>query len=304
MWLAGYTNQNEPRDERQRWVLTRADTTYGGNAMTAAAPQPDLRAVKGRQQATWSAGDYARVGNIILLTAELLCEAVDLRGGQRVLDVAAGSGNAALAAARRFAEVTATDYVPALLEEARKRAVVEGLSLTIQEADAEQLPFPDASFDVVLSTFGAMFAPDHEQVARELMRVCRPGGKIGMTNWTPEGFLGDFFRTMGKHVPPPAGVRSPMLWGSEEHLRNLFGEAVNLNVTRRIFVFRQRSPRAWIDYFRTYYGPTLKAFESLDEARQGPLVADLEALIARHNIADDGTMIVHAEYLEIVATRR
>jgi len=272
--------------------------------MTAAAPQPDLRAVKGRQQATWSAGDYARVGNIILLTAELLCEAVDLRGGQRVLDVAAGSGNAALAAARRFAEVTATDYVPALLEEARKRAVVEGLSLTIQEADAEQLPFPDASFDVVLSTFGAMFAPDHEQVARELVRVCRPGGKIGMTNWTPEGFLGDFFRTMGKHVPPPAGVRLPMLWGSEEHLRNLFGEAVNLKVTRRIFVFRQRSPRAWIDYFRTYYGPTLKAFESLDEARQGPLVADLEALIARHNIADDGTMIVHAEYLEIVATRR
>ena len=269
------------------------------------APAPDLQAIKGRQQATWSAGDYARVGNVILLTAELLCEAVDLRGGQRVLDVAAGSGNAALAAARRFADVTATDYVPALLEEARKRAAAEGLTLAFQEADAERLPFPDASFDAVLSTFGAMFAPDHEQVARELLRVCRPGGKIGMTNWTPEGYLGDFFRTMGRHVPPPAGLRSPMLWGSEDHLRRLFGDGVSdLAVTRRLFAWRQRSPRAWIDFFRAYYGPTLKAFASLDGARQDQLVADLEALIQRHNVAGDGTMVVHAEYLEVVAVRR
>ena len=157
---------------------------------------------------------------------------------------------------------------------------------------------------MVLSTFGAMFAPDHAQVARELVRVCRPGGKIGMTNWTPEGYLGDFFRTMGKHVPPPAGVRSPMLWGSEGHLRALFGDAVDLQLTRRTFAFRQRSPRAWIDYFRTYYGPTLKAFESLDEAGQAALIADLEAMIGQHNVANDGTMVVHAEYMEVVATRR
>ena len=273
--------------------------------MSTLTQAPDLQAIKGRQQLTWSAGDYARVGNVILITAELLCEAVDLHGGQRVLDVAAGSGNAALAAARRFADVTATDYVPALLDEARKRAAIEGLTLACEEADAEQLPYPDASFDVVLSTFGAMFAPDHAQVARELLRVCRPGGKIGMTNWTPEGYLGDFFRTMGQHVPPPAGVRSPMLWGSEAHLHTLFGDGVSeLIVTRRMFVWRQRSPRAWIDYFRTYYGPTLKAFASLDGAGQERLVADLEALIARHNAATDGTMVVNAEYLEVVAVRR
>jgi SAM-dependent methyltransferase len=266
---------------------------------------PDLQVVKGRQQLAWSSGDYSRVGNTILLTAELLSEAVDLRSGQRVLDVAAGSGNAALAAARRFADVTATDYVPALLDDARQRAAAEGLSLSFQEADAEALPFPDASFDVVLSTFGAMFAPDHEQVARELLRVARPGGKIGMTNWTPEGFLGDFFRTMGTHVPPPAGVRSPMLWGDMHHLRSLFGDGVSdLTATRRRFAFRQRSPREWIDYFRTYYGPTLKAFDALDDAGKDRLIADLEALIDQHNVATDGTMVVRAEYLEVVATRR
>jgi ubiquinone/menaquinone biosynthesis C-methylase UbiE len=268
-------------------------------------PAPDLRVIKGRQQITWAAGDYARIGNTILLTAELLCEAVDLRAGQRVLDVASGTGNAALAAARRFGNVVATDYVPELLEQARLRAEVEGVSMGIQEADAEQLPFPDASFDVVLSTFGAMFAPDHEQVARELARVCRPGGKIGMANWTPEGFLGDFFRAMGRHVPPPAGVRLPMLWGSRAHLRTLFGENISeLAVTRRTFVFRHHSARSWIDYFRTYYGPTLKAFDALDGAGQERLIADLEALIARHNVARDGTMAVPAEYLEVVAVRR
>jgi ubiquinone/menaquinone biosynthesis C-methylase UbiE len=268
-------------------------------------PLTDLQVIKGRQQVTWSAGDYARIGNTILLTAELLCEAVDLRSGQQVLDVASGTGNAALAAARRFCDVIATDYVPELLEQARVRAEVDGLPLGIQAADAEQLPFPDASFDVVLSTFGAMFAPDHEQVARELVRVCRPGGKIGMTNWTPEGFLGDFFRTMGEHVPPPAGVRLPMLWGSESHLRQLFGESVfELAVTRRTFAFRHHSARSWVDYFRTYYGPTLKAFDALDAARQERLITDLEALTARHNVSDDGTMVVPAEYLEVVAVRR
>jgi SAM-dependent methyltransferase len=273
--------------------------------MSTVTQTPDLKAIKGRQQVTWSAGDYSRIGNSILITAELLCEAVDIHSGQRVLDVASGSGNAALAAARRFCDVTSTDYVPALLEEGRGRAAAEGLTLTFQEADAENLPFPEAAFDVVLSTFGAMFAPDHEQVARELVRVCQPGGKIGLANWTPEGYLGDFFRTMGQHVPPPAGVRSPMLWGSEDHLRRLFGDGISeLAVTRRMFAFRQRSPRAWIDFFRTYYGPTLKAFDSLDGAGQDRLIADLEALIARHNVASDGTMVVPAEYLEVVAVRR
>jgi SAM-dependent methyltransferase len=280
-------------------MVTTESTTIATPAQT-----PDLKAVKGRQQVTWSSGDYSRVGNIILITAELLCEAVNPRAGQRVLDVASGSGNAALAAARRFCDVISTDYVPALLDEGRKRAEAEGLPLAFQEADAENLPFDDASFDVVLSTFGAMFAPDHERVASELARVCRPGGKIGMTNWTPEGFLGDFFRTMGKHVPPPAGVRSPMLWGSEGRLRAIFGDAIGeLAVTRRMFVWRQPSPRAWIDYMRTFYGPTLKAFESLDGAAQERLVADLEAMIAGHNVATDGTMEVHAEYLEVVAVR-
>jgi len=273
--------------------------------MSAPTQLPDLQAIKGRQQQTRSAGDYARIGNTVLITAEILCETVDVHSGQRVLDVASGTGNAALAAARRFCDVTATDYVPALLDGGRTRAVAEGLPITFQEADAEHLPFPDASFDVVLSTFGAMFAPDHEQVARELLRVCRPGGKIGMTNWTPEGYLGDFFRTMGQHVPPPAGVRSPMLWGTEAHLRGLFGaDSGELRLTRRMFVFRQRSPRAWIDYFRAYYGPTLKAFESLDGAGQDRLIADLEALIERHNVSGDATMIVPAEYLEVVVARR
>ena len=274
-------------------------------ATPTAAATPDLKAIKGRQQATWSSGDYSRVGNTLQIMAELLCEAVDLRAGQRVLDVASGSGNAALAAARRFADVVASDYVPALLEEARARASADGLPMAFEVADAEQLPYPDASFDAVLSTLGAMFAPDHEQTARELLRVCRPGGKIGLVNWTPEGFLGDFFRTMGQHVPPPAGVRSPMLWGSEAHLRAIFGDGIAaLTATRRMFVFRQRSPRAWIDYMRTFYGPTFKAFEALDSDGRQALIADLEGLIARHNVADDGTMAVPAEYLEVVATRR
>jgi SAM-dependent methyltransferase len=265
---------------------------------------PDLQAIKGRQQATWASGNYARVGNTILLMAELLVEAVDPRAGQRVLDVAAGTGNAALAAARRFCDVTASDYVPALLDNARERAEAEGLPITLREADAEQLPYDDASFDIVLSTVGVMFAPDHEQAARELLRVTRPGGKIGLVNWTPEGFLGDFFRTMGKHVPPPAGLRSPMLWGSEAHLRGLFGDGISdLVVTRRMFVFRQHSARAWIDYFRTWYGPTLKAFDTLDSDGQERLTADLVAMIERHNVAGDGTLAVPAEYIEVVATR-
>lgn len=273
--------------------------------MSAAAQQPDLAAIKGRQQLTWASGDFARIGNTLVLSGELLCEAVDLRAGQRVLDVATGSGNTALAAARRFCDVTGADYVPALLEAARRRAAADELPVTFQEGDAEQLPFPDASFDVVLSTFGAMFAPDQEQAARELLRVCRPGGKIGLANWTPEGYLGDFFRTMGRHVPPPAGLTSPMLWGSEARVRELLGDDVaDLRVTRRTFVMRYPSPQYYIDYFRTYYGPMLKAFESLDAAGQERLVADLEELVRQKNRSGDATVVLPCEYLELVAVRR
>src|SRR6185295_12558483 len=224
--------------------------------MITTQPQVDLTAVKSRQQATWSSGDYAVIGTTLAITGELLCEAVELRAGQRVLDVAAGNGNATLAAARRWADVTTTDYVPALLERGRARAVAERLDVTFQEADAEQLPFADRSFDVVLSIFGVMFTPNQEQAAQELLRVCRPGGKIGLANWTPDGFIGHVFRTIGKYVPPPAGVKPPALWGTEQRLRELFGaDIAKLTVNRRMFVFRYRSAEHFLDVFRTYYGP-------------------------------------------------
>src|SRR5262245_42424745 len=220
--------------------------------MIATQPQVDLTAVKRRQHATWSSGDYAVIGTTLALTGELLCEAVELRPGQRVLDVAAGNGNATLAAARRWADVTSTDYVVALLERGRAKAAAERLPVTFQEADAEQLPFADRSFDVVLSVFGVMFTPNQELAAQELLRVCRPGGTIGLANWTPEGFIGQVFRTIGKYIPPPAGVRSPAQWGTEARLRELFGaEMAALKVTRRTFVFRYRSAEHWLAVFRT-----------------------------------------------------
>jgi SAM-dependent methyltransferase len=265
---------------------------------------PDLAAVKGRQQRMWASGDFAQIGATITIVGETLCEAVDLRAGQRVLDVAAGAGNAALAAARRFADVTAADYVPALLERGRERAAGERLPVTFVEGDAEALPFPDASFDVVLSTFGVMFAPDQPRAARELLRVCRPGGTIGLANWTPEGWLGDIFRATARHVPPPAGVASPLLWGSEARLRDLFGDGVaELRATRRYFNFRYPSPEDWLAFFRDYYGPTVSAFAALDAAGQAALASDLLEAVAHHNRADDGTMVVPGEYLEVVAIR-
>ena len=270
----------------------------------ADVPTVDLDAVKTRQQGAWSSGDYAMVGTTLQIVGEMLCEAVDLRSGQRVLDVAAGNGNATLAAARRFAQVVSTDYVGALLERGRERAAAERLPVTFQEADAENLPFGDASFDVVLSSFGVMFTPDQERAARELMRVCRPGGKIGLANWTPDSFIGKLFKTMGKYLPPPAGVKPPSLWGNKEHLQALFGAQATVTTQSRNFVFRYQSPQHWLEIFRDYYGPVLKAFAALDEAKRDALEAEIHALLDAVNAAEDGTLVAPSEYLEVVITRR
>jgi ubiquinone/menaquinone biosynthesis C-methylase UbiE len=273
--------------------------------MIATQPQADFTAIKSRQQATWASGDYAVIGTTLAITGEQLCEAVDLRAGQRVLDVAAGNGNATLAAARRWADVTSTDYVAALLDRGRARAAAEHLDVTFQQADAEDLPFGDGAFDVVLSIFGVMFTPNQEQAAQELLRVCRSGGKIGLASWTPEGFIGQLFRTIGQHVPPPAGIKPPALWGTEGRLRELFGDGITqLKTGRRMFVFRYRSAEHWIDVFRSYYGPVLKAFAALDEAGQARLAGDLTELLERFNQAGSESLVVPSEYLEVVATRR
>jgi SAM-dependent methyltransferase len=271
----------------------------------APSPAPDLAAVKLRQKAAWAAGDYAVIGTTLQIVGESLCEAVDLRAGERVLDIAAGSGNATLAAARRFAEVTSTDYVPALLERARARAEAERLAVTFREADAEALPFQDASFDAVLSTYGVMFTPDQERAAAELARVCRPGGRIGLANWTPGGFIGELFKLIGRHVPPPAGLRSPALWGTEERLRELFGDrAASIAATRRVFNFRYRSAAHWVEVFRTFYGPVHKAFLALDPPRQDELERGLLDLLARFDRGGAAGLVVPSEYLEVVVTRR
>jgi SAM-dependent methyltransferase len=235
---------------------------------------------------------------------ESLCEAVDLRSNQRVLDVAAGNGNATLAAARRFADLVSTDYVGALLERGRERAQADRLTVTFQEADAEALPFADESFDVVLSTFGVMFTPNQQQAASEMIRVCRPGGKIGLANWTPEGFIGRLFKTIGKYVPPAPGVKSPALWGTEAHLDTLFGAKATIGVRGRTFVLRYRSPKHWLEIFRGYYGPVLKAFAAIDPEAREALEADLYALLDGFNVARDGTLVVPSEYLEAVITKR
>jgi ubiquinone/menaquinone biosynthesis C-methylase UbiE len=219
--------------------------------------------------------------------------------------VAAGNGNVSLAAARRFCEVTSSDYVPALLERGKQRAEVEGLAITFREADAEALPFADASFDIVTSSFGVMFTPNQEQAAAELLRVCRPGGKIGLANWTPESFIGQLFKTIGKHLPPPAGLKSPALWGTRERLSDLFGpDAGRIEVTQRTYVWRYKSPRHWLDLWRAVYGPLQKAFGALDAVAQAQLAGDLLALSERFNVAADGTMVVPTDYLEVVVTKR
>jgi SAM-dependent methyltransferase len=266
---------------------------------------PDLTTIKGRQQKAWSSGDYGKVGVTLLMMGEQLAEAVDLKPGESVLDVASGNGNAALAAARRFADVTALDYVPMLLEEGRKRAEAEGLPVGFVEGDAENLPFEDASFDVVLSTLGVMFAPDQQKAADELLRVVRPGGKIGLASWAPDSYVGDLFRTMGKYVPPPPGLKPPFRWGTEEGLGELLGEGVaSLQANRRSLVWRFRSARHHVEFMLEYYGPLNRALGTLDEEQRQAFERDLISLVERHNRSDDGTAIWPADYLEVVATRR
>ena len=264
---------------------------------------PDLQAIKSRQQAVWSLGNYGLIGVTLQIVGESLCEAVDLRAGERVLDVAAGNGNASLAAARRFAEVVSTDCVPDLLELGRRRAEAEQLPMRVQVADAVNLPFDDASFDVVVSTFGVMFTPDQQRAADEIVRVLRPGGRIALANWTPDGFIGQLFKTVARFVPPPAGLKPPSAWGTETRLVELFGpRAASIQAERRYFHFRYRSAEHWIELFRGYYGPVMKAFGTLDATAQAALHTELQSLIARFD-RGGGTLVVPSEYLETVIVR-
>jgi len=279
--------------------------TASANASNATGADIDFAAIKQRQQATWASGDFAIIGTTLQIVGESLAEATDVRADERVLDVAAGNGNATLAAARRFARVISTDYVPHLLEKGAVRAKAEGLDVQFRAADAEALPFEDGSFDVALSTFGAMFAPDQDKTARELVRVVRGGGRIGMANWTPEGFIGQLFRVIATYVPPPAGLRSPMLWGSEPRIVELFGaEATDIRCARRDFNFRYRSAGHWIEVFRDFYGPTHKVYAALDPARQASLTEDITALLERLNVGGPNSLVVPSEYLEVVIAKK
>ena len=275
--------------------------------MTSAldALQPDLDAVKQRQQQAWASGDFGVVAARIVLVAEQLCDTADLHAGWRVLDVATGSGNAAIAAARHGCTAVGVDYVPALLERGRRRAAAEGLPVELLEGDAESLPFPDASFDAVTSVFGSMFAPDHARAAAELLRVCRPGGTIALASWTPDGFIGELFRTVGSHVPPPAGVQSPMLWGTEAHVRELFGDGIaSLDVAERTFTFRFLSAEEFVTFFRLWYGPTLKAFAALNDVAADALESDLVELARRFDRLGTDAIAIPATYTKTVAVRR
>ncbi len=262
---------------------------------------PDFAAIKQRQQATWAAGDYAIVGTTLQIVGERICEAVDLAAGERVLDVAAGNGNATLAAARRFGVVTSTDYVETLLNRAKERAQAERFNITFQTADAEALPFADDQFDVVLSTFGVMFTPNQEKAASEMVRVVRKGGRIGLANWTPDGFIGQLFKTIGQHVPPPAGIKSPALWGTQPRLAELFA-GHTVVATPQVFTFRYNSATHWLDVFKAYYGPTNRAFAALDAPKQAALESDITALLTRMNRSST-SLIVPSPYLEVVVTK-
>jgi ubiquinone/menaquinone biosynthesis C-methylase UbiE len=263
----------------------------------------DYAAVKEKQQSAWASGDYAVIGTTLQIVGELLAEACDVRWDEDVLDVAAGNGNATLAAARRGGNVTSTDYVMDLLDRGAERAAADGLSVRFALADAEALPFADASFDVVLSTFGVMFAPNHRAAATELARVSRPGGRIGLANWTPDSLIGQMFRVLGRHMPPPAGLQAPSLWGDVTYLEQLFGDAISsLEVTSRNYCFRYRSAEHFVDVFRSWYGPVHKAFLALPDEAAAELERDLIELLEQENTAE-GALVIPSEYLEVVATR-
>jgi len=286
-------------------MSTASSTLAAQGTQSATAAIPDLSALKTRQQAAWSSGNYAIVGTTLQIVGEQLCETLDLKSGSKVLDVAAGNGMASLAAARRWCDVTSTDYVPTLLDQGRVRATAEGAKIEFREADAENLPFADNSFDVVVSTFGVMFTPNQDRAASELLRVCKRKGKIGLANWTPDGFIGQVFKALGKYLPPPAGTKSPALWGTRPRLNEMFDDgASTIRAEPRLFNFRYRSPEHFLEIFKTYYGPVLKAFAALEPEKQPQLHDDLHALIVRMNRAADGSMVVPSEYLEVVITKR
>lgn len=271
--------------------------------MTVIENSIDLTPIKRRQQETWALGDYSVVGTTLQIVGETLCETLDLRAGARVLDVCAGNGNASLAAARRFCDVTSTDYVPSLLEAGRRRAVADGLSIRFVSADVEQLPFGDDAYDYVLSTFGVMFAPDQRRAASELLRVCRPGGQIGVASWTPDSFVGELFRVVGRHAPPPQGVPSPADWGTMARASELFAAARFVSGRERTFTFRYVSAEHFVDVFRTFYGPVHRAYASVSTAGESALTADLVSLAERRNRARDGSLVIASEYLEVVAQK-
>ena len=264
----------------------------------------DYAAVTGRQQKVWSLGDYGRVGSLLSWMGESLVQQLDIHSGERVLDVAAGNGNASLPAGRRFADVLATDYVPELLADAQRRADADGVVLRTQVADAQALPFEDGEFDVVMSTIGAMFAPDQEAVAGEMLRVCRSGGRIGMANWTPDSAVGDMFRIVSKRVPPPQGLQPAVAWGSEERVTALLGAGCReLRTNRRTCAWRYPSTEACLAYFQAWYGPVLAAFTAVGDAGRADLEAGLLSMFAGHNTADDGTLAMDVTYLEVIGVR-
>ena len=256
------------------------------------------------QREMWSAGDFTAIGGLTVLVGELLCEEADLRAGQRVLDVATGSGNTALSAARRWCSVTGIDFVPHLLDTARKRASLELLDIEFKEGEAENIPFPDESFDAVLSTFGCMFAADQQKAANEITRVCKKGGKIALSCWTPDSSFGEFSRLMATYITPPPNTRPPIVWGSKEGIERLFGDRISsLRTSRRTNYIRYPSPQLYLEHSKKYFGPLIKAYESLNEIEQFDLTKSVTEWVGRHNRSADETVLIPTDYLEIVATK-
>ena len=266
---------------------------------------PDLAQLKSTLKSTWSAGDFGQIARHTVVAAQEFIDRTPLKPGMHVLDIACGTGNTAIPAARAGAKVTGVDIATNLLAQARDRAAQENLTIRFDEGDAEELPYPDYSFDVVLTMFGAMFAPRPERVAAEILRVCKPGGHIAMANWTPQGFVGKSFQVTAKVVPPPPGMQPPVLWGDENVVRQRFGPGVSeLAATKQISQFNYPyDEKRMVNFFREYFGPTKTAFGRLDAAGQATFAAMLEALWKEHNTATDGSTCVAAEYLDVRATR-